>query len=56
MVFVKERYATRNVVERCILRLNQWHRVATRYDKRADNYLAFDLGGDNPLVTMRFVR
>jgi transposase len=41
VVFVQERYAQRNVVERCILRLKQWRRVATRYDKRADHYLAF---------------
>jgi transposase len=28
------------VVERCILRLKQWRRVATRYEKRADHFLA----------------
>ena len=33
-------YAQRNVVERCILRLKQWRRVATRYEKRAAMYLA----------------
>jgi transposase len=27
-------------VERLINRLKQWRRVATRYDKRATNYLA----------------
>ena len=38
----KQRYAQRNVVERCILALKRtWRRVATRYDKRAVNYLAF---------------
>ena len=43
VVFDKAAYARRNVVERCILRLNlkQWRRVATRYDKRAAMYLAF---------------
>ena len=41
MVFVASEYAQRNVVERCILRLKQLRRVATRYDKRASNYLAF---------------
>ena len=39
VVFVHAQYAHRNVVERCILRLKQWRRVATRYDKRAANYL-----------------
>ncbi len=37
----KERYRQRNVVERCFLRLKQWRRIATRYDKRAETYLAF---------------
>jgi transposase len=39
VVFVPAEYADRNVVERCILRLKQWRRVATRYEKRAANYL-----------------
>ena len=38
--FVKAEYAKRNVVERCILRLKQFRRVATRYEKRASSYLA----------------
>jgi transposase len=33
--FVSSEYADRNVVERCILRLKQFRRVATRYEKRA---------------------
>jgi len=41
VVFDPGTYARRNVVERCILRLKQWRRVATRYDKRAAMYLAF---------------
>jgi transposase len=41
VVFEKGEYAGRNVVERCILRLKQWRRVATRYEKRATMYLAF---------------
>ena len=41
MVFEKAEYAARNVVERCILRLKQFRRVATRYEKRAAMYLAF---------------
>jgi len=40
VVFVAADYAKRNVVERCILRLKQWRRVATRYEKRAVNYWA----------------
>jgi transposase len=33
--FSKERYARRNVIERCINRLKQWRGFATRYEKRA---------------------
>jgi transposase len=40
VVFVHAEYAKRNVVERCILRLKQFRRVATRYEKRASNFLA----------------
>jgi transposase len=40
VVFVQADYAKRNVVERCILRLKQFRRVATRYEKRESNYLA----------------
>jgi len=40
VVFVKADYAKRNVVERCILRLKQFRRVATRYEKRAEHFLA----------------
>jgi transposase len=36
-----EMYRWRNVVERCINKLKQFRRVATRYDKRADSFLAF---------------
>ena len=35
----KERYRDRNRVERLINRLKQFRRVATRYEKRATNYL-----------------
>jgi transposase len=38
--FDREVYRRRNVVERCINRLKQFRRVATRYEKRAENYLA----------------
>ncbi|GAC1443411.1 MAG: hypothetical protein NVSMB52_01790 [Chloroflexota bacterium] len=38
--FDKAAYRKRNVVERLIGRLKQFRRVATRYEKRAVNYLA----------------
>jgi transposase len=34
------RYGQRNVVERCVNRLKQWRGIATRLDKRANNYRA----------------
>ena len=40
-LFDAARYKHRNVVERCINRLKQFRRIATRYDKRAESYLAF---------------
>jgi transposase len=40
LVFDRERYRRRNVVERCFNRLKQWSGVATRCEKRADNYRA----------------
>jgi len=40
-LFDAQRYKNRNVVERCINRLKQFRRIATRYDKRAESYLAF---------------
>ncbi len=39
--FDKEQYRRRNVVERTFLRLKQFRRVATRYDKLAQSYLAW---------------
>jgi len=33
-------YRARNLVERLWCRLKDWRRIATRYDKLADNYLA----------------
>ena len=39
--FDKEAYRQRNRIERLISQLKQWRRVATRYEKRARNYLAF---------------
>ena len=38
--FDRAAYRERNVVERTINRLKQYRRVATRYEKRAANYLA----------------
>ena len=38
--FDRERYRERNRVERCINRLKQYRRVATRYETLAVNYLA----------------
>ncbi len=38
--FNRALYRSRNLVERLINRLKQYRRIATRYEKRADNYLA----------------
>lgn len=38
--FDRQIYRERNRVERLINRLKQFRRVATRYEKRAENYLA----------------
>jgi transposase len=38
--FDRELYRERNKVERCINRLKQFHRAATRYEKLAVTYLA----------------
>ncbi len=39
--FDRVAYRGRNIIERCINRLKQFRRVATRYDKHALNYRAF---------------
>jgi transposase len=39
-MFDRAAYRERNIVERLINRLKQWRRIATRYEKRAVNYLA----------------
>ena len=36
-------YNTRNRIERCFNKLKHFRRIATRYDRRADNFLAFIL-------------
>lgn len=38
--FDKALYRQRNRVERCFNRLKQYRRIATRYEKQAENYLA----------------
>ena len=38
--FDREAYRQRNRIERLINRLKQFRRIATRYEKRAANYLA----------------
>ena len=38
--FDREAYRARNRVERLFSRLKQFRRIATRYEKRAQNYLA----------------
>jgi transposase len=40
LTFDREPYRRRNVVECCINRLEQWRGIATRFEKRADNYHA----------------
>lgn len=37
--FDAEIYRERNVVERCFSWLKHWRAIATRYDKKATNYL-----------------
>jgi transposase len=36
----KQAYKNRNVVERCFCRLKDWRRIATRYDKLAQNFIS----------------
>jgi transposase len=38
--FDRAAYRLRNVIERTFCRLNDWRRIATRYDKLARNFLA----------------
>jgi transposase len=38
--FDRQAYRERNRIERTINRLKQFRRIATRYEKRAENYLA----------------
>jgi transposase len=41
--FDRSAYRARNQVERSVGRLKQFRRVATRYDERAVNYLAWTI-------------
>jgi transposase len=43
--FSREEYRHRSWIERLVNRLKQWRRIATRYEKRAENYRAFVLIG-----------
>jgi transposase len=43
--YAPEEYRERSWIERRINRLKQWRRIATRYEKRAENYQAFVLFG-----------
>lgn len=38
-----EAYKARNLIERCFNRLRHFRRIATRYDRRAANFLGFVL-------------
>ena len=48
-------YALRNRIERCINKLKNSRRLATRYDKTADSYLAFVQIASIRLWTRAFV-
>jgi transposase len=41
--FCREEYRQRSWIERLMNRLKRWRRIATRYEKRAENYRAFVL-------------
>ena len=36
----RQAYKRRNLIERMFCRMKDWRRIATRYDRLADNYLA----------------
>lgn len=40
VLFDAEAYKGRNVIERAFCRLKDWRGIATRYDKKASNFLA----------------
>jgi len=40
-VFDSRIYRARNAIERCFGRLKQWRRLATRYDRKDSNFMAF---------------
>jgi transposase len=40
ILFDRERYRSRNVIERCFNRLKRWRRLATLYEKHGVNYVA----------------
>jgi transposase len=43
LTYDRNAYHSRNLIERLWCRLKDWRRVATRYDKLADNFLAATL-------------
>lgn len=48
-------YAMRNRIERCVNKLKNFRRLATRYDKTADSYLGFVQIAASHLWTRQFV-
>ena len=50
--FDKSLYRQRNQVERCFNRLKQYRRIATRYEKNAENYLAMLTKSFYPVVVI----
>ena len=52
--FDREAYRQRNIVERLINRLKNFRRIATRYEKRAANYLAMITLGSHSSLALDF--
>ena len=45
-------YRRRNIIERMFCRLNDFRRIATRNDKRADNFLSAVMLAASPMVDL----
>lgn len=41
ILYDRDKYKARNLVERMFNKLKNWRRVATRYDKTAESFLGF---------------
>jgi transposase len=54
MLFVKELYRQRNVIERLIAHLKEHRRLATRYEKRAANFRSMILLGCIRLILNKY--